>query len=339
MNNELIRLAHGAGGRLTGELVEELFLDRFRNPELATLSDSSRLETGPGRLYFTTDSYVVSPLFFPGGDIGSLAVHGTVNDLAMNGARPLYLSAGFILEEGLERKLLERVVDSMARAADAAGVKIVTGDTKVVPKGLADGLYLNTAGIGLRPEALPLLGPEAIRKGDAILINGSIGDHGAAIITAREAGFENCSISSDSAALWELVAALETGGVRLHALRDATRGGLGGILAELADQAGAEFLIGEEKIPVREEVRGVCEIFGFDPLFLANEGKMVIFCPADESDSALEILHRHPLGRQAAVIGRVTAAGSSRPRVTLETLIGGHRLIDQPSGELVPRIC
>ena len=337
--DDRIRLAHGAGGRLTGELVEGLFLKRFQNPELAALGDSSRLETGPGELYFTTDTYVVSPLFFPGGDIGSLAVHGTVNDLAMSGARPLYLSAGFILEEGLELKLLERVVDSMARAAKEAGVEIVTGDTKVVPKGLADGLYINTAGIGSRAKSLEPLGPKRIRKGDAIIVNGTIGDHGAAIIGAREAGLEGHRLCSDSAPLYELVTALESGGVRLHALRDATRGGLGGILAELAQQAAAEFQITEAAIPLREEVRGLCEIFGFEPLYLANEGKMAIFCPAAESDTALEILRRHPQGREAAVIGRVAAADTTRPRVVLETAIGGRRLIDQPSGELVPRIC
>ncbi len=341
MSDELIRLAHGAGGRLTGELVEELFLARFRNPELEALGDSARLASGPGDLYFTTDSYVVSPLFFPGGDIGSLAVHGTVNDLAMSGARPLYLSAGFILEEGLEREKLERVVASMAKAAKEAGVRIVTGDTKVVPKGMADGLYINTAGIGRRDAARPRLGPEAIRAGDAILINGPIGDHGAAIIAAREAGFGGSEIRSDSAPLRELVENLESAGIRLHALRDATRGGLGGILAELASQAEATFVIEEREIPVREEVRGICEIFGFDPLYLANEGKMVIFCPAEDSRTALEILHRHHLGAGAAVIGKVGPINreSRRGQVLLETIIGGRRPIDQPSGELVPRIC
>jgi hydrogenase expression/formation protein HypE len=337
-HEDLIRLAHGGGGRLTSDLVQELFLKKFSNPHLAPLNDSATLDIGREQISFTTDSYVVSPLFFPGGNIGSLAVHGTVNDIAMSGARPRFISAGYIIEEGFQQEKLERIVDSMAAAAREASVSIVTGDTKVVPKGLADGLYINTAGIGIH-ECGPPLTPAGINEGDAILINGTIGDHGAAIISCRNQGFADSKISSDSAALHDLVGALQNQKIKLHALRDVTRGGLGGILAELAAQSQMRFEIDEKSLPVKDEVRGLGEVYGLEPIFLANEGKMVLFCPAAEADNALEIMRCHPLGKNAARIGRVTSCDRTQDVVVMRTLIGGQRVIDQPTGDLTPRIC
>ncbi|MBN2808306.1 MAG: hydrogenase expression/formation protein HypE [Deltaproteobacteria bacterium] len=338
MNNDLIMLGHGGGGRLTSNLVHNLFLKNFRNPLLEPLHDSALLNLGPNNLSFTTDSYVVTPLFFPGGNIGSLAVHGTVNDLAMSGARPLYLSAAYILEEGFRLTELEKIVGAMAEAAWQAGVYIVTGDTKVVPRGMADGLYINTAGIGIHEELAPL-GPQRIRKGDAILINGTIGDHGAAVITAREEGFSENSIISDAASLHHLVKKLQDNSIKLHCLRDATRGGAGGVLAELAEQAQVHLQITENAIPIKENVRGFCEIYGLEALFLANEGKMLIFCPEEEAERALQVLQQDALGREAAIIGRVCEENQTEGRLVMKTMIGGTRVIDQPSGDLVPRIC
>jgi hydrogenase expression/formation protein HypE len=279
---------------------------------------------------------VVSPLIFPGGDIGSLAVHGTVNDLAVCGARPLFLSAGFIIEEGFATAQLEQIVDSMAAAATKAGVHIVTGDTKVVPRGAADGLYITTSGIGeyLYSSALS---PASIRAGDSIIVNGPVGDHGAAILCARQdLGFSS-SVISDSAPLCSLVQDILKSSPRIHCMRDATRGGLGAVLAELAHQSGRDISVREHDIPLRENVRGVCEILGLDPLYLANEGKLVVFCSADDAPAVLEAMHAHEQGREAARIGTVEESG--RGRVVLTTLIGGQRIIDRPTGELVPRIC
>ena len=336
--NDLIMLGHGGGGRLTSDLVHNLFLKNFRNSHLEPLNDSALLTVERKNLSFTTDSYVVTPLFFPGGNIGSLAVHGTVNDLAMSGARPLYLSAAYIIEEGFPLADLEKIVISMATAAQCAGVQIVTGDTKVVPKGMADGLYINTAGIGIHESVTPL-GPHRIKKGDAILINGTIGDHGAAVITAREEGFSESTITSDASSLHHLVQKLQDSSIKLHCLRDATRGGVGGVLAELADQAQAHLQIEEKAIPVKEKVRGFCEIYGLESLFLANEGKMLIFCPADDAEKALQIMQHDPLGADAAIIGRVNEEDQLGGRLVMNTLIGGERIIDQPAGDLVPRIC
>ncbi len=340
MNHERIRLGHGAGGLLSEELINGIFRRRFAGGKPTTApQDSARLrpegDTGP-ELAFTTDSYVISPRFFPGGDIGSLAVHGTVNDLAMSGARPLWLSCAVIIEEGFNFEELDRLTASMAAAARNAGVEIVTGDTKVVARGQADGLYINTAGIGVIHG--PALHPGRIAPGDAILVNGPLGDHGAAIIAAREPGLQSASLHSDSAPLNGLVAQLQQAGLELHALRDITRGGLAAVLAELAEAAGHVFTIEDRAVPVRNEVRGLCEIYGLDPLELANEGKLVIFLPADQADLALKILHHHPLGRQAARIGRVEAAGN-RGEVVLETAFGGRRFLERPTGDLVPRIC
>ncbi len=336
--DDIIMLGHGGGGRLTSELVHNLFLKNFRNSHLEPLNDSAFLSVGRENLSFTTDSYVVSPLFFPGGDIGSLAVHGTVNDLAMSGARPFYLSAAYIIEEGFRLADLEKIVTSMAAAADHAGVQIVTGDTKVVPSGMADGLYINTAGIGVHESGLPF-GPQRIKKDDVIIVNGTIGDHGAAVITSREESFSGSNITSDSSALHHLVQKLQGNSIRIHCLRDATRGGMGGVLAELADQARAHLQIEEKAIPVKEKVRGFCEIYGLESLYLANEGKMLLFCPKDDAEKALQIMRNDPLGADTSIIGRVTEENQPEGRVIMNTLIGGERIIDQPAGDLVPRIC
>lgn len=335
MIKEKILLEHGAGGLLSNAIVRELFLPAFRNPFLQQLTDSALLELGGKRICFTTDSYVVSPIFFPGGDIGSLAVHGTVNDLAVCGGKPVFISAGFILEEGFPVSDLKRIVDSMTIAARNAGVQIVTGDTKVVPKGAADRVFINTSGIGLI-EYPDRIAPESIRQGDVLIVNGSIGDHGAAIMGVRENLQLDPGIVSDSAPLNGLVSDILASGSRVHCMRDATRGGLGAVLVELAAQSGAGLLVQESAIPVKESVRGLCEILGIDPLFLANEGKIALFCPAEDAPGVLEAMRRHEFGREAAVIGEVTGKSS---RAVICTVAGGKRVLDLPSGELVPRIC
>lgn len=338
MKHDKVLLEHGGGGLLMGELISEVFLRYFSNPHLDRLEDSAVIKMKGGRLCFTTDSYVVSPVFFPGGDIGSLAVHGTVNDLSVCGAEPLYLSAGFILEEGFPMSDLERLVRSMSEAAGRAGVRIVTGDTKVVPRGSGDGIFINTSGIGICEYAGNLSVTE-IKPGDAVIVNGTIGDHGAAILNAREALGLDSEIVSDSAALNGLVADLLNASPNIRCMRDATRGGLGAILAEMAKASGRQFSISEAAIPVSDPVRGICEILGFDPIFLANEGKLVVFCPQDEADRILAAMESHELGRRAAVIGEVEEAQPGRGRVVMKTVIGGERSIDLPMGELVPRIC
>jgi hydrogenase expression/formation protein HypE len=336
MTYDRILLEHGGGGQLSNELIAGTFLPLLRNPLLEKLEDGAVFEVGGVKLCFTTDSFVVHPRFFPGGDIGSLAVHGTVNDLAMCGGCPLVLSAGFILEEGFPMEELERIIHSMAAAAEKAGVAVVTGDTKVVPRGAADGLFINTSGIGIIRYGSPL-SVLSIRPGDTILVNGPIGDHGAAIVSCREDfGFVS-RVESDSAPLNGLVEAVLAASPGVHCMRDATRGGLGAILAEIAGQAGLRIEIRERDIPVREEVRGICEILGFDPLFLANEGRLALFCAAEAAGAVLEAMRGHELGRGAAIIGAVTE--DRRGRLVMETLIGGSREIDLPTGELVPRIC
>jgi len=336
MKYERILLEHGNGGLLTSELIAEMFLPAFSNSYLDRLEDSAVFSSGNSKFCFTTDSYVVSPIFFPGGDIGSLAVHGTVNDLAVCGGKPLFISAGYILEEGFPVAELGKIILSMAEAARRAGVNIVTGDTKVVPRGAADGVYINTSGIGI-VEYGGLLSVKSIQPGDVIILNGTIGDHGAAIIQARENLVFAADIFSDSAPLNGLVAEILQTSPHIHCMRDATRGGLGAILTEIARGSGVLISIAERDIPVRENVRGLCEIIGLDPLFLANEGKLVVFCPVTEADQVLATMRKHELGSGAAVIGRVeeTAPG----RVVLKTAVGGERVIDLPTGELVPRIC
>ncbi len=336
MQSDHILLEHGSGGLLSHELVRNLFLPLFRNDHLSRLEDAATFSIGSQRLCLTTDSYVVHPLFFPGGDIGSLAVHGTVNDIAMSGGHPLFLSAGFIIEEGFPYEDLQAVCRSMAAAAKSANVEIVTGDTKVVSRGAADGLFINTSGIGVITYAPPP-GVACIRPGDAIIVNGPLGDHGTAILQARQSlGFRS-PIVSDSVPLNGLVADILEANPHVHCLRDATRGGLGGILAEMAEQSGLAFILEETAIPIREDVRAICEILGLDPLYLANEGKMVLFCPAAAAESILAVMKNHPYGREGMVIGRVEAG--KRGRLILRTAIGGSREIDLPTGELVPRIC
>lgn len=336
MKYERVLLEHGGGGLLSNELVGELFLPLLRNRFLEKLEDGAVLQLGDTKICFTTDSYVVQPVFFPGGNIGSLAVHGTVNDLAVSGGEPLFLSAGFILAEGFPMADLERIVHAMAEAAREAEVQIVTGDTKVVPQGAADGIYINTAGVGIIRYATPL-SVTSIRPGDAILVNGTVGDHGAAIMASREELGLEADILSDSAPLSGLVRTILAASPEIHCMRDATRGGLGAILAEMALQAKVQITAAEDRIPFREETRGVCEILGLDPLFLANEGKLVVFCPEAEEAAVLAAMRNNPYGRDAAVIGYVEEA--KRGRFILQTAIGGFREVDLPTGELVPRIC
>lgn len=318
------------------QLINTLFVPAFANPLLAARHDGAVLDLGNVKLAFSTDSYVVQPLFFPGGDIGTLAVNGTVNDLAMCGARPVYLSAGFILEEGLPMATLWRVVQSMQHAAAAAGVQLVTGDTKVVDKGKGDGVFINTAGIGVIDHKLCIT-PASVQPGDAILLSGDLGRHGMAVMAVREGlGFES-TIESDCAAVSGLVQALLAAGLTVHCLRDLTRGGLASALVEIAEAAGVHITIDERTIPVREDVRGACEILGLDPLYVANEGRFVCFLPAPEAARALAIMRAHSLGTSACHIGHVTT--DTAALVTLQSQIGARRIVDLLSGEQLPRIC
>jgi len=333
---EEILLGHGSGGKLTARLIEKIILPAFRNPALERLDDQAILPFGGARLAFTTDSYVVTPIFFPGGDIGELAVNGTVNDLAMGGATPLYLSLAFILEEGLPIGDLERVIQSVRRAAVRAGVDVVTGDTKVVGRGSGDKVFINTSGIGLVPPGVDLSSAR-VQPGDAILVSGPIGDHGVAILSRREGLEFDGQIESDTAPLHELVAAALAAGSGIHALRDPTRGGVAATLVEIATRRGLGIEVDESAVPVRDAVRGACEILGLDPLLVANEGKLVAFVPEAGSERVLQALRAHPLGRGACRIGRVTADHPGF--VTLRTPIGGQRILDLPFGESLPRIC
>ncbi len=339
-DHDTVQMAHGGGGRMSQVLVESLFLEAFRNPALETLHDGAVLPldgTGGARLALSTDSYVIRPLFFPGGDIGSLAVHGTVNDLAMCGARPLALSAGYIVEEGFPMADLRRVVDSMRRAAAAAGVPVVTGDTKVVDRGKGDGVYINTAGVGLVPAGIEI-SPRFARPGDRVLVSGALAVHGIAIMSVREGLEFETVLESDSAALHHLVAELlAAAGDRVHVLRDPTRGGVASALNEIAAQAGVGFRLDEAALPLSDDVRGACEILGFDPLYVANEGKFLAVVDPAVADRALALLRRHPLGREAAVIGSVVADHPGH--VVLRSRIGGERIVDMLSGEQLPRIC
>jgi hydrogenase expression/formation protein HypE len=336
IREERITLAHGAGGRATHTLVEALFVEAFRNPVLEGLHDGATVPVAAGRLAFTTDSFVVSPLFFPGGDIGDLAVNGTVNDLAMCGARPLYLSAGFILEEGLPVADLRRIAASMSAAATRAGVHIVTGDTKVVQRGRADGCYINTAGIGVIDRPVTLAAT-SVRPGDAVIVSGPIGDHGVTVMLARGELDIEADLASDTAALHELVDALldATPGVRV--LRDATRGGVATVLNEIAEAARVAIVVDEATVPVRPVVTGACELLGIDPLYVACEGRFVAVVDGAAADAALDALHRHPLGAGAAIVGRV---GDEPPGlVLLRTAFGGTRVVDMLVGDPLPRIC
>ena len=332
-NYPYVLLAHGGGGRLMQQLIDRLFRSAFTQ---VAHHDAAVLPLGGDRLAFTTDSYVVKPLFFPGGDIGELAINGTVNDLAMAGARPLYLSVGFILEEGLPMETLWRVVQSMAQAAQRAQVTIVTGDTKVVDRGKGDGIFINTAGVG-RVETPEPIAPERVQVGDVAIINGDLGRHGLAVMLARDALDFESPIESDTAPLADLVLALLEAGIQPHMLRDLTRGGLVASLHETATAAQVKIEILESAIPVREDVAGACEILGFDPLYVANEGRFVVFVPEAEADRTLAILRRFEVGAESVAIGRVTAAGQAS--VVARTALGLERPIDLLSGEQLPRIC
>jgi hydrogenase expression/formation protein HypE len=336
MKYDKILLEHGGGGLLSNELISEHFLPAFKNQYLAQLEDSAVFTIGNQKFCFTTDSYVVSPIFFPGGNIGSLAVHGTVNDLSVCGGKPIYMSCGFILEEGFPFASLQTIIRTMAAAAAEANVKIVTGDTKVVARGAADGIFINTSGIGI-VEYSRALSVKSIQPDDVIIVNGTIGDHGAAVIQARENLSLSSDILSDSAPLNGLIAEILNASPNVHCMRDATRGGLGAILSEIAKSAQIRIDINENSIPVQDNVRGICEILGFDPLFLANEGKMILFCPESDADKVLTTMRNHKHGQKASIIGKV--GKSTKGRVVLKTSIGGERMIDLPTGEMVPRIC
>ena len=330
-----ILLAHGSGGKLAHELVEKSFLKALANPLLAKLDDSAVFDFS-GRLAFTTDSYVVSPIFFPGGDIGKLAVYGTVNDLAMSGAKPLYLSLSFIIEEGLPQVELSQVVDSVQKAAQEAGVEIVTGDTKVVHRGSADKLFINTAGVGIIPEGIDISGSNA-RPGDKVILSGTIGDHGIAVLSRREGLSFSTHLESDCAPLGGLVADMLAASPNIHCLRDPTRGGLATTLNELAKQSKVSIRIEEEKVLVRDEVLAACEMLGFDPLYVANEGKLVAIVPPEDTDKVLKGMQENHYGKEAAIIGEVRAEHPGR--VVMKTCLGSSRIIDMLVGDILPRIC
>lgn len=331
-----VLLAHGGGGRLTHQLIEKMFLPAFSNSMIEARHDGAVFDPPSAKLAFTTDSYVVQPLFFPGGDIGALAVNGTVNDLAMCGARPLYLSAGFILEEGLPMDTLWRVVQSMMVAARQAGIQFVTGDTKVVNRGKGDGIFINTAGIGV-VESSRVISPASVRPGDAILLNGDIGRHGIAIMAVREGLEFESTITSDCAALSGIVMSLFEADIEVHCMRDLTRGGLASALVEISEAGRCHIEIDETAIPLLEDVQGACEILGLDPLYVANEGRFVSFVPAREAERALQQMRAHPLGEQAHLIG--TVKDDNPGLVTMRSSIGATRIVDMLSGEQLPRIC
>jgi hydrogenase expression/formation protein HypE len=331
-----VDLSHGSGGRAMAQLIEELFQRYLDNDLLRQGNDQAAFDPPPGRLVMSTDGHVVSPLFFPGGDIGCLAVHGTINDVAMAGARPLYLAAGFILEEGLPLADLERIVASMARAAGAAGVPVVAGDTKVVERGKADRVFITTTGIGVIPPGVEISGDRA-RPGDAILVSGTLGDHGVAVMSQREGLSFGTDIRSDTAALHDLVAAMVAAVPGIRCLRDPTRGGLATTLNELARQSGVGMRIREGAIPVRAGVQAACELLGLDPLYVANEGKLVAICPPEDAEALLAAMRADPLGRAAALIGEVVA--DPHRFVQMQTRLGGGRMVDWLAGEQLPRIC
>jgi len=331
-----VLLAHGGGGKLMHQLIGKMFLTAFGNPLLEIRHDSAVAELTGKKIAFTTDSYVVRPLFFPGGDIGSMAVHGTVNDLAMSGARPVYLSAAFIIEEGLPMDTLWKIVCSMQAAAKRCGVQIITGDTKVVDKGKGDGLFINTAGIGIVEHPLAIA-PGSVRPGDAVLVSGDLGRHGMAIMAVREGLQFESAIESDSAPVHEMVLALLKAGIEIHCLRDLTRGGLAGALNEIAEAAAVRIEIVEKSVPVREDVHAACEMLGLDPLHVACEGRFIAFVAVKDVERALQIMRGQATGAESVALGRVTQ--SSAPLVTLKSVIGANRILDMPSGEQLPRIC
>ncbi|PLX47237.1 MAG: hydrogenase expression/formation protein HypE [Desulfobulbaceae bacterium] len=331
-----ISLAHGAGGKLSARLIEEYLLPRFANQHLKRLEDQATLAISTGRIAFSTDSYVVAPIFFPGGDIGELAVNGTVNDIAMAGARPLYLSLALIIEEGLPFTDLERILDSVQKAARQAGVAIVTGDTKVVERGSCDKIFINTSGIGILAEDI-CLGAEQIRAGDKIIVSGSLADHGMTILTSRHRLALENSLQSDTAPLADLVQTMLAAAPNLHALRDPTRGGVAMTLNEFAGQSKLGMVLHEESLPIHDTVRSACEILGIDPLYVANEGKLLAMVPAAEADALLRAMRDHPQGREAAIIGEVSTQHAGL--VTMITALGASRVVDMPVADQLPRIC
>jgi hydrogenase expression/formation protein HypE len=331
-----VLMGHGGGGQLTNQLIEQVFMPAFQNPALGERHDGARLRMGSAQVAFSTDSYVVRPLFFAGGDIGTLAVNGTVNDLAMCGARPQFLSAGFIIEEGLPMEVLQRVVQSMQTSAVAAGVLLVTGDTKVVDRGKGDGLYINTAGIGLI-EQDTVVAPSSVRVGDIILLSGDVGRHGMAVMAAREGLEFESLIESDCAPVAAPVLDLIARGIPVHCLRDLTRGGLASALVEIAEASRLHLGIDDAAVAVRQDVQGACEILGFDPLYVANEGRFIAFVPEDAVDAALAVLGAHAVSHDSVRIGRVTESPAGM--VTLRSRIGSTRIVDRLSGEQLPRIC
>ncbi|MDD3293487.1 MAG: hydrogenase expression/formation protein HypE [Geobacteraceae bacterium] len=336
MDNDLILLGHGSGGRLSHQLLEELIIPTLSGMPPSGLNDAAILEHEGVRLAFTTDSYVVDPIFFPGGNIGDLAINGTINDLAMVGAMPRAISVGLILEEGFSKRELGEILRSMREAADRAGVAIVAGDTKVVPRGKADRIFINTSGIGTIRRGLEISGANA-RVGDRIIINGAIGDHGIAVMAKREGLELETEIRSDCAPLNGIVEDILSGGEDVHVLRDPTRGGVATTLKEIAIQSDVSITLNEASLPINGAVRGVCAVLGLDPLYVANEGKVLVFAPPETTDGILERMRRHPLGTGSAVIGEVTSRGGGKVR--METVVGGMRAVEMLSGEQLPRIC
>ena len=331
-----VDMSHGSGGRAMAQLIEEVFVRHFDNELLRQANDQAMFEIPAGRMVMSVDAHVISPLFFPGGDIGSLSVHGTINDVAMSGARPLYLSAAFVLEEGFALADLDRIAASMARAATEAGVPIVTGDTKVVERGKGDGVFITTTGVGVVPDGVQISGDLA-RPGDAILVNGSMGDHGVAIMSSRENLEFQTAIESDSAALHGLIADMVEAVPTIHCLRDPTRGGLATSLNELSQQSNVGMKLRETDIPVKPAVSAACELLGLDPLYVANEGKLICICPQEDALRLLQVMKAHPLGVEAAIIGEVVE--DAHGFVQMETGFGGSRVVDWLAGEQLPRIC
>ena len=331
-----VLLAHGGGGKLSHQLIQKIFASQFHNDLLEPLHDGAIFSLGGTRVAFSTDSYVINPIFFPGGDIGKLAVNGTVNDLAMCGARPLYLSSAFIIEEGLPMEELWRLVLSMEESARAAGVQLVTGDTKIVDRGKGDKIFINTSGIGIIPDGVEI-DPRRAKPGDQIILSGSIAEHGIAIMSIREGLEFETQIESDCAPLNGLVETMLAVSKDIHVLRDPTRGGVASVLNEIAESAGVGISIIEDRIPISEEVIGACEILGFDPLYVANEGKLLAFTTPSDTEKILRAMHAHPCGKKAAIIGEVVAEHPST--VIMKTRIGGSRVVDMLSGEQLPRIC
>ncbi len=336
LDHDTIQLAHGAGGRLSAELIEKMILPRFASAELDKLEDQAVLNLPPGRVAFSTDTFVVDPIFFPGGDIGDLAINGTVNDVAMSGARPIALSVGFVLEEGLPLADFHRILCSMEQAAHAAGVRVVTGDTKVVGRGSCDKIFINTSGLGVIPEGI-YLSAASLQPGDAVLVSGTLADHGMAIMSRREGLSFTADIQSDTAALNGLIAKLLDSGIAVRTLRDPTRGGLATTLNEFAAASKVGIELAEETIPVRDPVRGACEILGIDPMYVANEGKLVAIVAEGDADQALAAMRAHPLGAKASIIGHVRTDHPGL--VTMRTALGSQRIVDMPLGEQLPRIC